>query len=68
MIIANLPMPLPRCPAHPDLTMRLRPLERQTKEQIWCGTWYDCTDPDCKCSVLFNSKELEEHLASFKTL
>jgi|GEM_PF-3185135 len=62
----NLPMLLPTCPAHPDKTMTLRPLKRQTKEQKWCGVWYDCTEPDCKCSALFPSKELDQHLEDFK--
>lgn len=44
---------LPVCPAH-GKTMVLRPA--QTKEQDFCGTWYDC--PQCANSVLIPSKEL----------
>lgn len=29
-----------------------------TKEQAWCGTWYDCTNPHCRDSVLLPSPEL----------
>lgn len=55
----HLPMPLPQCPVH-KTTMELRPLLQQTYEQQWCGTWYDCSEPHCKCSVLFPSKKIED--------
>ena len=32
---------LPKCPTH-GAQMELRPLYRQTREQKWCGAWYDC--------------------------
>jgi hypothetical protein len=53
-------MPTPsdvRCSVHGD-TMILRPLSRQSKEQQWCGTWYDCQR--CTGSVLLPSEELIE--------
>ena len=53
--------PLPRCPRHG--TMALRPLARQTAEQRWCGTWYDCTAHCCWTSVLLPSPELRAQLA-----
>jgi len=52
-------MELPKCPAH-DTQMEVRPLNRQTKEQKWCGTWYDCTEPGCNCSILLTSPELDK--------
>ena len=48
----NALMKLPECPAdanHGQLV--LRPLDRQTPEQQFCGVWYDCQH--CKSSVLF---------------
>lgn len=56
----NLPMCLPKCPHHTQTTMVLRPLARQAYEQKWCGTWYDCPQPFCDCSILFPSKQLQE--------
>lgn len=44
-------MELPKCPRH-NTQMELRALARQTPEQKWCGTWYDCTEAGCRCSVL----------------
>jgi hypothetical protein len=38
---ANLPARRPQCPSgHGPMT--LRPLDRQTFEQLWTGVWYDC--------------------------
>ncbi len=54
---------LPRCSEH-DVQMTLRPLAWQTKEQQFCGVWYDC--PACTQSVLIKSKALEEQLRSMK--
>jgi hypothetical protein len=45
------------CRTHPDQRLIVRPLERQTPEQRWCGTWYDC--PVCHYSVLVLSAELQ---------
>jgi hypothetical protein len=45
----------PMCSTH-GLPMTLRPLSRQSREQLWCGTWYDC--PRCTGSVLLPSEEL----------
>lgn len=49
--------------------MVLRPLERQTPEQRWCGTWYDCQQ--CHASTLIKSEELitqlEEQFQRIKT-
>ncbi|MBD3183362.1 hypothetical protein GF312_13780 [Candidatus Poribacteria bacterium] len=58
------PMEIPECPAGHGKTMEVRPLEKQTYEQKFCGTWFDCTVPGCICSVLFESKELLDHLSN----
>src|SRR5438045_2293427 len=42
------------CPRHGPL--ELRPTDRQTPEQRWCGTWYDCPHRDR--TVLVPSVEL----------
>ena len=47
----------PRCPAH-RCYMVLRPEGRQTYEQRFCGTWYDCDVLRCRASVLYPSREL----------
>jgi hypothetical protein len=47
----------PTCSKH-GATMARR-TQVGTKEQAWCGTWYDCTDPHCRTSVLLHSAELE---------
>ncbi|WBB94110.1 hypothetical protein [Verrucosispora sp. WMMC514] len=52
---------LPACGRHG--TMALRPLDRQTPEQRWCGVWYDCTDPWCRTATLLPSPELRRQLA-----
>lgn len=60
MMSRNL-MPLPVCPTCAEHgEMILRPIEVQTYEQKYCGTWYDCTYPGCHSSVLLPSKELKE--------
>ena len=61
MNIKQLPIPLPVCPTEAEHGMlRLRSKENMTEEQVWCGTWYDCSQ--CASSVLFESKELMEVL------
>lgn len=59
----TLPEPVPRCERHGP--MRLRPLAGQTREQLWCGIWYDCAFPTFRCgtSTLIESKELRAQLA-----
>lgn len=53
-------MILPICP-HPEHgQMELRPLKGQTYEQKYCGVWYDCMEPGCKCSALIPSQELRK--------
>ena len=48
-------MELPRCPVHGcQLEYRLG----ETKEQRFCGTWYECPYPSCTYTVLFPSEEL----------
>lgn len=59
---------LPKCPTC-GTYMELRPLSRQTAEQKYCGTWYDCLSPGCKCSVLLPSVELaQEYKAAGKPI
>jgi len=48
----------PSCARHGP--MDLRPTNVQTREQQWCGTWYDCGRLDCRTSYLLPSTELEE--------
>jgi hypothetical protein len=63
--VNKLPMAIPFCPYSRDHgRTELRPLARQTPEQKFCGTWYDC--PKCHSSVLFPSKELTDFLEQFK--
>ena len=57
---------MPDCPSEPTHgQMRLRPLDRQTYEQRWCGVWYDCER--CHSSILLESVELKAHLAQLRT-
>lgn len=54
---------MPDCPANADHgQMALRPIGRQTPEQRWCGTWYDCQR--CSSSMLLPSPQLAEELAA----
>lgn len=54
-----------QCPQHGPLG--LRPKERQTPEQLWCGEWWDCEK--CHYSVLVPSDELlKQHHESFQRL
>lgn len=53
----------PECPVPAHGRMELRPLQRQSPEQRWFGVWYDCTEPHCQCSVLYESAELRAQLA-----
>lgn len=48
---------LPSCPTC-GTPMRLR--EKMSEEALFCGTWYDCPEYGCACSVLLPSKELRE--------
>lgn len=57
----NMPMELPRCTQ--GRQMVLRPTNKQTAEQLFCGVWYDCEH--CKESVLFMSQELQSQLSAF---
>ena len=52
---------LPRCPTH-NTPMRYRP--PRSREQAFCGSWYDCEISGCACSVLLSSQELQAHLAT----
>lgn len=50
-------MRLPRCPVHGcQMEYRLA----GTYEQRWCGAWYECPFPGCRCSALIPSAELME--------
>ena len=51
-------METPKCQIHGE--MYLRPNARQTKEQFYCGEWYDC--PLCTNSALFPSDELKKQI------
>lgn len=58
------PDTLPRCPVHGQ--MRLRPLAGQTREQRWCGTWYDCQGSRCSSAALILSSELAAQYAAHR--
>ena len=48
----------PLCPAHPEHgPMEKRPQEGQTREQRFCGDWWDCRKPGCGSAMLFPSPE-----------
>jgi hypothetical protein len=49
----------PRCIEH-GCYMERRALSHQTKEQKWCGVWYDCQESQCKITTLIPSPELRE--------
>ena len=51
----NAIMILPKCQTH-GITMIFR--EARTQEQRFCGAWYECAEPGCKCASLITSKEL----------
>lgn len=53
-------MLLPKCPNLEHGELQLRPLQGQTYEEKYCGVWYDCKEPGCKCSVLIPSQELRK--------
>lgn len=48
------------CPTHKEPLIQ-RPETRQSPEQLWCGTWFDC--PYCGYSELDKSEELKAQLA-----
>jgi hypothetical protein len=54
-----------RCPGC-GKPMLLRPLERQTYEQRFCGVWYDCPDPDCRRTVFYPSDALQAQHAEMR--
>jgi hypothetical protein len=56
-------MVLPQCGQEGHGQMEIRTLGRQSKEQQWCGTWYDCKTSGCSCSALLPSRELTTFLA-----
>lgn len=56
-MVENLPMILPRCPAHDVQMIYHAP---QTPEQKFVGAMYVC--PYCGNSTLYPSKELSEQL------
>ena len=39
-----------------------KPLAAQSKDEKWCGTWFECREPGCFAAVLQPSRELTEHL------
>ena len=51
------------CPSNSDHgEMEEHPTERQSPETRWCGTWYDCREPQCMASVLIKSEALKAQL------
>ena len=56
-------MELPKCPTHGSPMHYRVP---RTNEQRFCGTWYDCDTPGCKCSTLLPSAELRDFLAKMQ--
>lgn len=51
-------MQLPKCHIEGHGKMKLRPVKGQSYEEKYCGVWYDCQYPGCKCSILYMSPEL----------
>lgn len=51
----------PACPRHGPMTLR-QPPGGHTREQRWCGTWYDCQR--CRDTALLPSAGLAAHLAA----
>lgn len=56
---------LPECP-NGHGPMVLRPVAFQSRDALWCGTWYDCPPgppgSHCASSALVPSAELEAQL------
>ena len=52
----TLPDAPPACPQHGP--MAPRPPDRQSAEQLWCGTWHDCRHTRCLNASLLPSTEL----------
>jgi hypothetical protein len=44
-------------------SMHQRSDSEMTREQAWCGTWYDCDAPHCHSSILYESEALKAELA-----
>ena len=66
-MMENLPMAVPQCRAHNHTQdMALRALMHQTREQKYCGVWYDC--PRCTSSVLFQSRQLQAQSAAQRAI
>ena len=56
---------MPDCVSEPEHgQMVIRPAERQTREQKWCGIWYDCKK--CHSSLLLPSRDLTLSLEAQK--
>jgi hypothetical protein len=56
--------PVPECShGHGPMVLREISESRQTYEQMFCGVWYDCRDPQCSSSVLYRSRDLAHQLA-----
>ena len=55
--LGNSLVRMPDCVSEPEHgQMVIRPAEQQTREQKWCGVWYDCQR--CHSSRLLPSGEL----------
>ena len=54
----------PRAAGPCDHANRLirRDMRGATKEQLWCGTWYDCPSPGCSFTRLEPSAALLQQL------
>jgi hypothetical protein len=66
-ITDRLPAERPKCRQHGY--MIVRPAAAQTKEQEFCGTWYDCPEyvglRRCQSTVLLPSEGLRRQLGTF---
>jgi predicted RNA-binding Zn-ribbon protein involved in translation (DUF1610 family) len=58
----DLPMPLPKCPAHGAEMVLVQP---QTEDQRFCGATYNC--PYCGNTKVYTSKELRDFLRQLCT-
>jgi hypothetical protein len=60
--LETLPADAPTCPSEGHGRMMPRSLTTQTYEQMFCGVWFDCTQPRCRNSRLSVSPELAHQL------
>jgi hypothetical protein len=53
------------CAKHGEKMVQ-RPANVQTPEQLFCGDWYDCSEPRCMNSTLIESEALRKQHAELR--